>query len=171
MKGTFVSFPSDLDLFDESEQRPIGGPKTGIVMVAVANFVVGILLIVLAGMMIAQVRLPAAMQPVQTIRDLTADMKLEADRTKRMFDVLGMATSAANIIAIVFGTLCLAAGIGVSLRAIWGRALSLLLGMAANVIALIAIVTVDLASIVLYGSYSLLALLILRDKDYERQFR
>jgi hypothetical protein len=161
----------DLDWLDDEEERPIGGPKSGIIVVAVANFLVGVLLMV-GGLIIAVSGLSFS---ADTLNAATRGGSLDQAAVDRLVGTVRAVLAVMATVALVFGGLCLAAGLGVVYRQAWGRILSLVLGFGAGLLALLGllIAVVDFAIVipVLYGGYALVVLLILFDKDYSRQFR
>ncbi len=155
--------PAFDDWDDEDDDRPRGGPRVGIIVVAVTNFVVAA--VALVGAVVLAVNGSAALDLAMSRASLQG---LDADRVR------SIAASIVGLIALVlflFGVAGIVAGVGVLKRLAWGRSLALVLGSVAGVLGIVSLVIMLPHGVVPFGAHALVMMLVLNDKDYSYQFR
>jgi len=155
------------DWFEEDEDDlPRGGPRTGIVVAAVADFVVGALALV-GGIILATSGMSAL---ALVINQASASGLSPADLEKARGIAAGI-IGAIALVLVLFGLAAVVAGVGVAKRLAWGRVLSMVLAGLGGAIAVLSLVVIFPYGVVIFGAHALIVLIVLNDKDYVYQFR
>jgi hypothetical protein len=151
----------------EDDEAPTGGPRAGILVAAVTNFLVGALVIV-GGVILATSGVAAL---AMLMNQASATSNLSPDDLEK---ARGVAAGLLNVIALLlmaFGLAAIVAGVGVLRRDAWGRTLSMVLGAIAGVLGILCLVTINPYGVVVFGAHAMVMLLVLNDKDYTYQFQ
>ena len=160
------------DPFGDSGGVLSGSPMSGIILVAVTNFLVGAILIVAA---VAAMTKLAPLTSIMSGQFTTVVSPLvDSQQGEQVEWILRTAERFMGILlvlSLVIGGLCTAAGFGVLYLSPWGRGLTIVLGFLSAAISAACFLIVNLPGMVVYGAYAMVSLIVLFDKDYARQFR
>jgi uncharacterized membrane protein (DUF2068 family) len=157
--------PYSHDEWDEWEASQSRQLSVGVVVVGVANFVVGTLAIA-AGVMV----LTSGTAPLGNLMDASAGMGDAAEGAGAVKDFTANLLPLTAAITLALGVLAIVGGVGVLKHQAWARLLSILLGCVAAVLGIFGMLTMNFVGLVLYGSYAVVVLIVLFDRDYRHRF-
>jgi hypothetical protein len=159
-----------------------GGPPSGrsgaVTAVAVVNFVLGALNVICGIVMfvafnsIMGLFSSAFSQAAQQQPGMTAEQQKQLQQASGVMGTLG---TAGGIIlgtcGLIFGILYILGGVGVLNRRSWGRILTIILGIFAAIIAVLALFTLNIPVLVVDGGYAIFVLIVLFNSKNAAEFR
>jgi Predicted membrane protein (DUF2127) len=99
------------------------------------------------------------------------DMKEGREAVEQVERSLNMILCTAGTLLILFAALLVIAGFGIMKRRQWGRTLTLGLGTASGVLALLSLVKFNVGFALIYGAYGVAVYIVLLNKTYIPEFR